>query len=158
MGLRGCDRGRIEQAAAAAFADEFIRLLPQGYDTILSEGGQMLSGGQRQRLTIARAILREPRILIFDEALSQIDSESESKIQLAMERFMRGRTTLVVAHRFSTVRLADRILVLDEGRVAGLGTHEELMETCEAYRRLYQAQFTAAPGPVKGPGRSAHPS
>ncbi|HOD83956.1 MAG: Lipid A export ATP-binding/permease protein MsbA [Planctomycetes bacterium ADurb.Bin126] len=158
MGLRGCDRGRIEQAAAAAFADEFIRLLPRGYDTVLSEGGQMLSGGQRQRLTIARAILREPRILIFDEALSQIDSESESKIQLAMERFMRGRTTLVVAHRFSTVRLASRILVLDEGRMAGLGTHEELMETCEAYRRLYQAQFIAAPESVKGSGRFARPS
>ena len=137
---------RFPDFAKAAFADEFISQLPQGYDTVLGEHGTSLSGGQRQRLALARAILRNPSVLVLDEAMSQVDAESEAKIQQVLTRFLVGRTAFVIAHRFSTVRSADQIVVLEAGRVAGIGRHDELMTTCPLYRTLYATQLVEAPG------------
>ena len=134
-------REQVEQAARAANAHDFILELPNGYDTVVGDRGAQLSGGQRQRLAIARAILRDPEILIFDEATSALDSESEQLVQEAMDRLLAGRTTFVIAHRLSTVRHADRILVLDRGRLSEHGTHAELMDRQGVYHRLYQIQF-----------------
>ncbi|HFC97113.1 MAG TPA: ABC transporter ATP-binding protein [Thermosulfurimonas dismutans] len=131
-------RREIEEAARLANAHEFIQQLPQGYDTLLGEGGITLSGGQKQRLAIARAILRNPALLILDEATSQLDPVSEHLVQQALSRLMRGRTTLVIAHRLSTVTRADKIVVLEEGRIVAEGRHEELLDTCELYRELYR--------------------
>ncbi|WP_297055809.1 ATP-binding cassette domain-containing protein, partial [Thermosulfurimonas sp.] len=131
-------RKEIEEAARLANAHEFIQQLPQGYDTLLGEGGITLSGGQKQRLAIARAILRNPALLILDEATSQLDPVSEHLVQQALSRLMRGRTTLVIAHRLSTVTRADKIVVLEEGRIVAEGRHEELLDTCELYRELYR--------------------
>jgi subfamily B ATP-binding cassette protein MsbA len=136
-------RGEIVRAAEQAHAHEFIARLPGGYDADLAEQGSSLSGGQRQRIAIARAILRDPAILILDEATSQIDSESEAHINAALSGFMRGRTTIVVAHRLSTVLGADRIVVLDEGCVVDQGGHDELLSRCALYRRLAQTQLGA---------------
>lgn len=141
-GLRRASMDRILDASRRAYADEFIRKLPAGYDTIVSPRGATLSGGEKQRIAIARAILRDPTILIFDEAMSQIDSYSEHLIQKAMDEFSRGRTTLIIAHRFATVRSADRIIVMNEGAVEDTGTHEELMQRCELYKRLYSTQLS----------------
>jgi subfamily B ATP-binding cassette protein MsbA len=141
FGLLGASPAAIEDAARRAHADAFIRNLPEGYATVVSEQGASLSGGQRQRIAIARAVLRDPAILIMDEATSQIDAESEEQINAAISEFGRGRTVVVVAHRLSTVRNADRIAVLEEGRLVGLGRHEELLETCETYRRLVRTQL-----------------
>ncbi len=140
-GHEDCSDERIEAAARAADADSFIRELPDGYDTVLAERGQSLSGGQRQRLAIARAIAKDPAILILDEATSSLDSESERAIQSALDEFVKGRTTLVIAHRLSTVLRADRIVVLDNGRIVDIGTHAELLAKSDTYRRLYEAQF-----------------
>jgi ABC-type multidrug transport system fused ATPase/permease subunit len=145
-GLRSASKEDVLSAARRAFVDEFVRDLPEGYDTMVGEHGATLSGGQKQRITIARAILRDPTILIFDEAMSQIDADSERKIHQAMEEFVRGRTTLMIAHRFATVLSADRIAVLDAGRVADVGTHEELLERCDVYRHLYRTQFVDSGG------------
>ncbi|HIJ66647.1 MAG TPA: ABC transporter ATP-binding protein, partial [Candidatus Hydrogenedentes bacterium] len=134
---------RIRGAATAAHAHEFIERLPQGYDTVIGESGGLLSGGQRQRLAIARAIIKDPAILILDEATSSLDSESEQAIQEAIERFVVGRTTIVIAHRLSTVQRADRILVMDQGRIVEEGTHQELLAKDGIYRRLYETQFAA---------------
>jgi subfamily B ATP-binding cassette protein MsbA len=131
----------LADAARAANADEFIQQLPNGYETLVGERGVKLSGGQRQRIAIARAILKDPRILLLDEATSSLDSESEGLVQEALERLMRQRTTVVIAHRLSTVQNADRIAVLDQGRLVELGTHAELFANNGLYARLYRLQF-----------------
>ncbi len=140
-GLDGIPPERVLDAARAARAHDFILALPQGYDTMIGEKGGSLSAGQRQRLAIARALLKDPPILILDEATSSLDAESEHLIQEALADLRRGRTTLVIAHRLSTVRSADRILVIDQGRVAESGTHEELCRRDGLYRKLYELQF-----------------
>jgi subfamily B ATP-binding cassette protein MsbA len=132
---------RIVEAARAAQAHDFITDLPRGYDTPIGEKGGLLSSGQRQRLAIARALLKNPPILILDEATSALDSESEKLIQIALANVMKGRTTLVIAHRISTIRNADRIFVVDGGRIAESGTHEELFSLNGIYRKLYDLQF-----------------
>jgi ATP-binding cassette, subfamily B, bacterial len=131
----------IEAAARAAAADEFIRQLPQGYDTFLGERGTRLSGGQRQRIAIARAILKDPPILLLDEATSALDSESERLVQEALEALMQHRTTLIIAHRLATVLKADRIVVMEQGRIAAIGTHAELIKSSPLYARLAALQF-----------------
>ncbi len=138
----------ILAAAEAAGADEFIRRMPQGYDTLLEEGATNLSGGQRQRIAIARALLRRPAMLIFDEATSALDMETEAEIQRNLERAARGRTLIMVSHRLAAVQALDAILVMERGRVVGHGTHHQLMATCPAYRQLWAAQPDAAPAPA----------
>jgi len=140
-GAHDADQGRIERAAQAANAADFIAQLPQGYATMLGERGTRLSGGQRQRIAIARALLRDSPILILDEATSALDAESERLVQEAIDRLMQDRTVLVIAHRLATVRHADRILVLNEGRVVEDGTHDALFRRGGLYRRLYDLQF-----------------
>jgi subfamily B ATP-binding cassette protein MsbA len=132
---------RVREAAAAAYADEFIMQMPLGYDTVIGESGLRLSGGQRQRLAIARALLKNAPILILDEATSQLDSQSESLVQKALTNLMQDRTTLVIAHRLSTVMRADRIVVMDNGKIVEEGTHRELISRGGAYKRLYDLQF-----------------
>lgn len=135
----------ILQAARAAHAWEFIEELPDKLDAVIGENGVKLSGGQRQRLAIARAILRNPPLLILDEATSALDTESERNVQRALTGLMKNRTTLVIAHRLSTVQHADRIVVLDEGRILAVGRHHELLSRSAVYRRLYQTQFHDVP-------------
>ncbi|MEA2560011.1 MAG: ATP-binding cassette, subfamily bacterial MsbA [Acidobacteriota bacterium] len=132
---------RVREAAAAAYADEFVMELPHGYDTVIGESGLRLSGGQRQRLAIARALLKNAPILILDEATSHLDMQSEALVQKALSNLMQGRTTLVIAHRLSTVMRADRIVVMEGGRIVEEGNHGELMALGGTYRRLYDLQF-----------------
>jgi len=142
--LGSSSRAQIEAAAEAAHALDFIRELPQGLDTLVGENGLLLSGGQRQRIAIARAILRNAPVLILDEATSALDAESEFHVQAGLEQLMRGRTTLVIAHRLSTVEKADRIIVLDEGRLVESGTHQELLAKGGHYAMLHGMQFRDA--------------
>jgi ATP-binding cassette, subfamily B, bacterial len=144
FGRPDATREEIQRAAQIASADEFIRDLPQGYDTVIGEYGSSLSGGQRQRLAIARAVLLEPPILILDDALAAIDPGTEHEIMGAMENAMRGRTTFVVAHRLSTLRRADLVIVLEEGRVVQRGTHEELLHGEGHYRASARLQIADA--------------
>jgi subfamily B ATP-binding cassette protein MsbA len=152
-GSPGASRERVEAAAEAANAAGFIRQLPQGLDTVLGERGTRLSGGQRQRIAIARALLRDPPILILDEATSALDTESERLVQQAIDRLMRERTVLVIAHRLATVRDADEIVVLEEGRVVQRGPHDELYRAGGLYRRLHDLQFREDDTPVGARGR-----
>jgi len=126
----------IKKAAALAYADEFIERLPEGYNTIIGERGLKLSGGQRQRIAIARAILKNPPLLILDEATSSLDTTSEALVQKALEQLTKNRTTIVIAHRLSTIKNADRIVVIEDGQIRDIGTHEELLSKCGTYSRL----------------------
>jgi ABC-type multidrug transport system fused ATPase/permease subunit len=135
------DDEAVRVAAELSHARPFIEAMPLGYDSPVAELGTSLSGGQRQRIAIARALLRAPSLLILDEATSQIDAESEEQINLAIADFRSGRTLLVIAHRLSTVLAADRIAVMDEGRVVDIGIHSELLGRCDVYRRLAQTQL-----------------
>jgi subfamily B ATP-binding cassette protein MsbA len=133
---------KLVAAATMANAHEFITALPRGYDTVIGEKGEMLSGGERQRLAIARAILKDPAILILDEATSALDTESERLVQDAIDKLMRGRTVFVIAHRLSTITHADRIIVLEDGRIVQVGRHDDLIARPGLYKKLYEMQFT----------------
>lgn len=143
-GLDKPDPARVKRAAQAAFADGFISELPEGYKTRVGERGVKLSGGQKQRISIARALLKDAPLLILDEATSALDSESERMVQKALDNLMRDRTSLIIAHRLSTVLEADSIVVMDQGRIIDRGTHHELLDRCALYARLYEMQFSAA--------------
>jgi ABC-type multidrug transport system fused ATPase/permease subunit len=142
-GMSECPLEDVVEAARAANAYEFIEAMPHGFDTVIGDRGVQLSGGQRQRLAIARALLKNPQILILDEATSSLDVESEALVQEAIDRLVRGRTTLVIAHRLSTIKNADRIVVLEDGRIRQIGTHEELIGAEGIYRKLYSLQIRA---------------
>jgi ATP-binding cassette subfamily B protein len=140
-GRAGASDDDVREAAKAAIADDFIARLPEGYKTFLGERGVRLSGGQRQRIAIARAILKNPPILLLDEATSALDAESERLVQAALDNLLKNRTTLVVAHRLATIRKANRIVVMDEGRIVAIGTHESLVREDGLYARLAALQF-----------------
>ena len=140
MGRRGASHEEIVEAARIANADSFIRECPEGYDTNIGDRGTKLSGGQRQRLSIARAVLKNPDILILDEATSALDTESEKLVQDALNNLLKGRTSVVIAHRLSTIHNADQIIVVDHGRIAEQGTHAELMERNGIYAKLIEMQ------------------
>jgi subfamily B ATP-binding cassette protein MsbA len=135
----------VEEAARNALAHDFILQMPQGYDTVIGEKGFRLSGGERQRLAIARALLKNAPVLILDEATSSLDAESESLVQAALANLMQNRTVLVIAHRLSTIRRANRIAVLEDGRITAIGSHDELLNASSTYQRLYQLQFMDVP-------------
>src|SRR5207244_10904228 len=140
----GATMDEIVAAATAAHVDQFVRMLPDGYDTVLEEDASNMSAGQKQLITIARAFLADPPILILDEATSNVDTRTEVLIQQAMAQLRKGRTSFVIAHRLSTIRSADTILVMDHGRIVEQGSHEELMARGGFYHDLYRSQFTGA--------------
>jgi ATP-binding cassette subfamily B protein len=135
----------VRDAAEAAYASEFIEKLPEGYDSYLGESGIRLSGGQKQRIAIARAILKDPEILLLDEATSALDAESERKVQMALEKLMANRTSLVIAHRLATVMNVSKIVVLDSGKLVAQGSHKELLLESELYANFASLQFSASP-------------
>ena len=143
VGRQGASMAEVRSAASQARVDEFAEALPGGYDYMLGEGGSGLSGGQRQRVSIARAFLKNAPVLILDEATSALDMKSEAAIQAELEKLASGHTTFVIAHRFSTIRMAQRILVFEEGRIVGDGSHAELYESCALYRNLYDEQVSS---------------
>jgi subfamily B ATP-binding cassette protein MsbA len=145
-------RSVVEHAARNALAHDFIMNMPDGYETVIGEKGFRLSGGERQRIAIARAILKKAPILILDEATSALDSESESLVQEALANLMKDRTVVVIAHRLSTIRRANRIAVLECGRITAIGTHEDLLITSPTYQKLYQLQFRDLPESADAPG------
>ncbi|HEU5401010.1 MAG TPA: ATP-binding cassette domain-containing protein, partial [Terriglobales bacterium] len=142
---------KVLQAAHAALAHDFIMNMPEGYDTMIGERGFRLSGGERQRISIARALLKNAPILILDEATSALDTESEALVQAALQNLMANRTVFVIAHRLSTVRRADRIVVLENGQISDIGSHEDLMNRLGTYRRLYDLQFVEIEPPKGAP-------
>lgn len=154
VGRPDASEAEVEAAARAADVHEEILALPEGYETVVGAGGRELSGGQAQRLNVARALLKNAPLLLLDEATSSLDSIAETRVQQAIDRLMAGRTTFIVAHRLSTLRNADRILVLDRGRCVGLGRHEELLRDCSLYRGLWELQLMAEPA-AKGVGNGA---
>ena len=137
-GRPGATREDVVEAARKAQAHDFIEALPKGYDTVVGERGLTLSGGQRQRLSIARALLVDPRVLILDDATASVDATTEARIRLALQTVMEGRTTIIVAHRLSTIALADEIVVLEDGRVAARGRHDDLVETNAVYAEIWR--------------------
>ncbi|MGH7224374.1 MAG: ATP-binding cassette domain-containing protein, partial [Gemmataceae bacterium] len=145
-GRPDASREAIVKAARAARAHEFILRLPCGYDSLVGERGQTLSGGERQRISIARALLIDPRLLFLDEATSSVDTETEREIQTALENLIRGRTTIAIAHRLSTLRRADRLVVVEAGHIVEIGRHEELLDVGGSYARLHQAQMELVHG------------
>ena len=134
----------VREAARLANVDDFVEKMPHKYETIIGENGASLSGGQKQRIAIARAVLKDPAVLLLDEATSALDTVSEKLVQQALDQLMRGRTTLIIAHRLSTISNADKIVVLKDGKIDQLGTHEELMKRHGTYRMLYETQRQAA--------------
>jgi len=146
LGRPGATRVQIEEAARHAYAYDFIMEKNKGFDTVVGEKGVLISGGQRQRIAIARAILKNAPILLLDEATSSLDTESERAVQAALEELMQGRTTICIAHRLSTIQRADRIVVMDGGRIVETGTHGELIQKGGIYRKLYELQFEPSPG------------
>jgi len=141
FGCPDASEAEIMAAAEAAQAHHFIQSMPDGYDTLVGERGVTLSGGQKQRMAIARALLKDPRVLILDDATASVDSATERQIQTALARLMQGRTSFVIAQRLSTVHLADQILILDKGRIAARGTHRELLKSSELYVQIYEGQL-----------------
>ena len=148
-GMEDVDLSEVIAAARAANAHEFISGMPQGYDTYIGDRGVRISGGERQRLAIARAILKDPQVLIFDEATSSLDTQSEKLVQEAIEHLLTKRTSFVIAHRLSTVTNADLILVIDDGRVVEMGKHKDLLAAGKVYRKLYDLQFRDYPQAVQ---------
>jgi len=155
-GAPSAEQEAIVDAAVAAHAANFIEELPDKYESFLGESGIRLSGGQKQRIAIARAILKDPEILLLDEATSALDAESERQVQKALEKLMRNRTSLIIAHRLATVKNVDRIIVMESGRVIAQGSHRELMQSCGLYAHLAELQFSDDHGEVSAPDLAAN--